>query len=593
MLTKFRTMFHVKLVAVSLIGLMLLTSCGGGGEDANNDDRTEPIEPPDRVVLSLSELTQDTSQGKTIIVDYQGSAFDEGDLSVSVGDTFVESAFLNEQIHLILPLTQLGETSLEFNFGGFSSSLSVDITAAPAIADPPAYVSSVVEDFVAELDTLPEGDWEDEVDALRVAEQALSELSADEIREVAVFLKQNFEPLLRQSNSPVVAQYDEATCRQAINRFLTRKATVAIVIAGVAIYTLVPEPSKMVGLSIGLGALALAIWRSQDAAGKVMATCLNTVVAEFQADLVTTSGVRVAQQDPETISTIHFDEGQARAVTITLAHRFEHEKRPEVLSAIRDLGDLLLRLNDGLRSVVDILPGFLSGLAGGINSFIAKFDGFISTFAGLENPDRVEAANHADFRLEGISDANVSGSITTANSEKLFLTFRFVDRSLVPAAGYVDFSFTLSNPVDDLGDIDVLGRLFASDDVVTVEILSATCTYVRTDTGLFVDGSSYSDRVYKSVVTARATGPVGTEVYGSIDVVSSYGGTTGTGCYASNWSVDTDSYGSCVRGSGEPESTIFTTTIEVLNAGGTRWARAHAVWNDSYATTYLEGIVCQ
>ena len=91
---------------------------------------------PLEVTLSLSELTQDTSQGKAIIVDYQGPSFDADDLRVSVGATPVESVFVDNQIHLILPLTHAGQTTLEFDFGGFSSSLSLNILAAPVISRP-------------------------------------------------------------------------------------------------------------------------------------------------------------------------------------------------------------------------------------------------------------------------------------------------------------------------------------------------------------------------------------------------------------------------------------------------------------------------
>ena len=318
---------------------------------------------PLEVTLWLSELTQDTSQGKAIIVDYQGPSFDADDLRVSVGATPVESVFVDNQIHLILPLTQAGQTTVEFDFGGFLSSLSLNILAAPVIADPPAYVENIAADLVAGLDALREGDWQDEVDALRAVEQALPNLSEDELRELAVFLKQNLEPLLRQLNSPVLAQYDEVACRQAAERFLRSVATTVVVAGGIGIYTVVPEPSKIIGLPILLAGLVLAVQELRQDVDLVMDTCLVTGIDDIQAALVTTTGVKAAQQGPETLNTIHFDENQTKAITIALAHRFEHESRSEVLGAIRNLGSLLLKMNNGLHSVVNVLPGFLSGLS--------------------------------------------------------------------------------------------------------------------------------------------------------------------------------------------------------------------------------------
>ena len=463
MLAKLRTTPSVKLVVVTLIGCLLFTSCGGGGDDTEGGARDESgpntTEPPRRVTLSLSEFTQDTSQGKAIVVDYAGPDFDEEELRVRVGDVSVESVVVDNQIHLILPLTQSGLTALEFDFGDFSSRLSVDITQAPTIADPPAYVSSVVEDLVAELGALPEGDWQNELDALSAAAEELVNLSEAEIRELAIFLKQNLDPHLRQVNAPVVAQFDAAACEDEMRRFTFNGVAVRIAIAAVFVYAAAPEVSKILGIPITLGIAVLATVRLLEATDDLLNACLVSGVADIQAALVTTAGVKVAQQDSETISTIRFDEGQAKAITLSLNRTFDPERRAEFVSAMQGLGDLLLKLNDGLRSVVDILPSFLSWLAGGINSFIAKFDGFISTFAGLENPDRVETVNHADFRLEGISDRNITGSITDASSDRLFLEFNFEDSTRIPQDGCVDFDFTLSTSRGGLRDVSVSSRL--------------------------------------------------------------------------------------------------------------------------------------
>ena len=488
-----------KLFAVSLVGLMLLNACGGGGEDTTNSGRTnDPVRPPNRVTLSLSDLTQDTSQGKTIIVDYQGPAFDEDDLTLSVGDTLVQSTFLDGQIYLILPLTQLGETALAFDFGGFSSSLSVDITAAPAIVDPPAYVSGVVEDLAAELDALPAGDWQDEIDALYAAQQELSNLSANEIRELAVVLKQNVEPLLRQLNSPVVAQFSAAACEAEMQEFVLAGGLVhalkgAFVVAAGAVVALYAPPTFLVAataLSVSVAAVVVGAEAILQATEDILDACLVTAVVELEAGLANIlaapapAGVRVAQDDPETIGRIHFEEGQAQAIILSLNRTFDPEWQPEFVGTMQDVGNLLSKLNTGLRSAVGILPGFFpfSSVARGMNAFIGKLDGFISTFAGLENPGRVERANHADFRLEGIAHPNITGSITAATSEGLSLSFSFRDPSRVPPEGHVDFEFALSNARAGLEAFDVPARLVAGEVIeVTIESLAITCTYLRTE----------------------------------------------------------------------------------------------------------------
>ena len=479
MLTKLVTMSHAKVLVVFLVGLMLLTSCGGGGEDTSDGNETvKPVEPPDEVMLSLSELTQDTSQGKAIIVDYQGPAFDEDDLRISVGDTPVESVFVNDQIYLLLPLTQLGRASVAFDFGDFSSSLYLDIPPAPVIADPPAYVSSLVEDLVADLDAFSEGDWEDEIEALYAAEQELSNLSTAEIRELAVFLKQNVEPALLDLNSPVVAQVDKADCDRSMRRFAGLSVALGVQIYGFAAYLVIPEPSKLAGVVIGGAALLYVVRAARDAAGQVWADCVHTGIEDIRADIdALTTQVQVAQQSPGMISTIQFDAGEPRGISISLQRKLVDEVRTEFVRAAQDLGDGLQKISNGLHYASDLFPR-LSRWSG-IDAFIAKFDGFISRFAGLENPERVEAVDHAGFRLEGISDRNITGSITDAGPERLFLEFNFGDRTTVPQDGCVDFDFTLSNSRAGLEDVNVPGRLCASEEDSEATIVADTSSVME------------------------------------------------------------------------------------------------------------------
>ena len=442
-----------------LIGCLILTSCGGGGGDTEGgtgDKRDSDTTEPTQVTLSLSEYTQDTSQGKLIVVDYQGPAFDEDDLMVSVGDMPVASVVVNSQIHAILPLAESGQTLLAFDFGGFSSNLLLTIRPAPTIADPSAYVSGVIDDLVLSLkDSLPEYAY----DALLEAEQELSNLSEDELSELAIFVKQNIEPVLQQLNSPVVTQYDEAACEEQLENFfigdVTRAASSLGILLGIVMAAI--PGYKLPGLVVivmGVVASYVAIknWKSE--LDLLFDVCLKPLFARIST--VYTASVQVAQ-DPGAISRIRFDEDVARQVYIELVYRFEHERRSEVLGAIQNIGDVLLKVNDGLRQLVDRFPNLSQ--RSNINSFIDTIDGYISHFAGLENLERVEAANHANFRLGGISDANITGSVTSASTEQLVLEFNFEDASRVTQEDCVDFDFTLSNPQDGLEDVIVPASL--------------------------------------------------------------------------------------------------------------------------------------
>lgn len=486
MLAKLRGMSSVKLIAVTLVGCLLLASCGGGEEDGGTRDESRPdtSEKPTQVTLSLSEFTQDTSQGKAISIDYSGPDFDEEELRAWVGDTPVESVFVNDQIHLMLPLTQADETSLEFEFGDFGAAFSVDITEAPQIADPPAYVSGVLDGLVGELDALSDGDWQNEIDALFAVEQDLLNLSEDEIREVAIFLKQNVEPLLLGLHSPVVTQaYDPDTCDRRIKIFLiTHLVTIAaadiisiFLFRSGGIFAL--SNIKILTIMAVTGLIALRITDMNFRA--LWEPCVGRELDSLEAELdeLLAFGPRVAQDGSGTISTIAFNQEEARAITITLAHQLQHERRSEVLNAARRLGNVLLKITDGMRSVVSILPDVLSVVAAGINSSINKFEGFISTFTELENLEGTELANHANFRLEGTSDLNITGRVAAATSEeRLVLQFSFEDLSRVPQDGCVDFDFTLSNSRDDLEDVTVPGRLCADVPAVTIEANSISVT---------------------------------------------------------------------------------------------------------------------
>lgn len=119
-------------------------------------------------------------------------------------------------------------------------------------------------------------------------------------------------------------------------------------------------------------------------------------------------------------------------------------------------------------------------------------------------------------------------------------------------------------------------------DELSVEVLSATCTYVRTDT--------YHD-IYKTVITGRAAGPVGTRVGG--DLIYYGFNILGTGCTA-GWSSGAETYANtCEREPDDAASTTFTITLEVGgNLAGTRQARASVEWGGYYRQDIVD-VLCQ
>lgn len=463
MLTKLRNMPQVKLAAVTLIGCLILTSCGGGGgEEGGETGQPDPgTGEPTQVTLSLSDSTQDTSQGRAIIVDYEGPAFDEDDLSVSVGDTLVGSVVVNDQIHLILPLTESGQTLLTFDFGSFSSDLSLTIDPAPTIADPPAYISELIGDLVTSLDQLREGDLQEIVDALFEAQAELANLSEDELRALAIFFVQNVDPILQQLDSPTVAQFG-AVCGGAINGFigtLSRRslatAMVTVGIGGLVGGFALGPPGLILGAIVGVGAAIVTLDKVQDALNDVLDTCLIKTFSEISIVSAGSSSVEVAQD----LSPLRFDDGVAARLFVEESHRFAHERRSEVSSATRNLVDTLLIVNETLRQLADWFPNLARRF--NLNSFIGKIDRYISEFAAFANPDRVVSADHTNLRLGAISDPNINGVITTATTGSLAIRFAFNNK---PSDDCTGFTFDLLNPVDGYNEHDIPAQLCGSSD---------------------------------------------------------------------------------------------------------------------------------
>ena len=425
MLTEIRNMPQVKLTAVTLIGCLLLTSCGGGGGEGGD---TGGPGPTTEVTLSLADPGQDISQGSVITVDFQGPAFGEEDLVISVGDTSVGGAVIDDQIHFILPLTASGPTLLTFDFGRFSAGLFLDIDPAPEIADPPAYASDLIDDLVFSLDRLDDGDLLELGDALLEAQAELATLSEDELRALAIFFAQNIEPVLQQLDSPVVAQFDLTECDNATGRYLVALVVIAIAVSYTAVGTksasspLIPPKVRLLIVVAAASALVLSFAKALVTGRELSEVCIVKgfdSIFEAVRESVGSSSVQVAQDS----STLRFDNGVATRLVVEENRRFAGERRSEVAGATQELIEGLLNVNEKLRQLAVRFPTLARRF--NLSSFIDRIDRYISEFALLQNPDHVAPADHTNLRLVAISDPNISGAITAATTDAFSMRFAF------------------------------------------------------------------------------------------------------------------------------------------------------------------------
>ena len=155
------------------------------GDDSSGQS-TPPAELA-RPTVALSDLTPDPAQGRVLTMDYSGPDFDAEDLQIYMGDTQVEAVVIGDQIHVLLPVTEQGETVLELYIASYVLELAIDIEPAPTIAEPDTYVAGLADGLIAELGVL-EGDWGSEIDILLGTKQALMDLEEDELYETAILL---------------------------------------------------------------------------------------------------------------------------------------------------------------------------------------------------------------------------------------------------------------------------------------------------------------------------------------------------------------------------------------------------------------------
>ena len=445
---------HVVLYA-SVIAATLTLGC----EEATPVDDVV-ARPQESIDLALSELTPNPSQSQVIIIDYSGPDFDESDLHARVGTDTVVSAFFDNQISLIMPMSASGDTTLSFDFGADrSSTLSVAVSEAPSIPDPEQYLESEISKLLSLLGT--DGDREVS-DALLEAQAELASLSEQELSALAVFYKQNLEPAL--TSSPLTrpsgrsvslaasvpqADFDADKCWDAANdywlqhSFLVKKGSVLLV-GGLLI-------GGPLGYTIAVGAIIYTAKRSADEAGDVLELCLAAAADSLLIELADLSGARVqaqaarrAQVASASRARISMNEGEPQAVTITVTYDMAADIKSRFISAMSQSRNLVGRMKN--------LVGLLT------DRFAGSFDAILERFP--ESAERTEKVAANGFALTSISNSNISGSITGRDGDRLTLTFRFDDRSLVPPEeAYVDFTFTLQNLSIGIDDVTVRARL--------------------------------------------------------------------------------------------------------------------------------------
>ena len=453
---------------VFLACLFMVAACGGGegGESA------APATPLSARV-TLSDSTRDTSQGKVIIVDYQGPAVTSGSsVQVTVGDTVVSGLFAGNSIYLTLPLSESGQTTASFDFGGFSASLSLNIAEAQTIRDPQTYVSDQVDDLISQFASLRSEGYQREYDDLVEVKKQLSNLSEEEMREFAILFKQNLEPLLALEqtagqSAAVRGEYPDGfavprflvsqECNEAVFEFLKNRVVVGWGIAAFAIGTKIAPASPILAGSVAAVSAAVILYKTirivRTNLDKIWDVCIGARILELEGfnaldgRRVTAESLgyfpdggipraagalEIAAQDSE--ERLQFVDDIPRELAISQASRIRHERRAELLEGLSKIRELVVSANR------------VSG--GRLQSLVDALDRYV---------ERSTPADASGIRLSGITNDNIAGTITAAESNKLTLKFEFANAEAVNS--YVDFDFTLSSTIEGVDDMVVNGRL--------------------------------------------------------------------------------------------------------------------------------------
>lgn len=458
---------------VFLACLFMVAACGGG----EGEESTAPATPISARV-TLSDSTRDTSQGKVIIVDYQGPAVTSGSsVRATVGDTVVSGLFAGNSIYLTLPFSESGETAVSFDFGSFSASLKLDIQEAPEIENPRTYVAEQLVDLKRELAPLRSGGYQQAYDAVIRAEEQLADLSEEEIREFAVLFKQNLEPLFAleqtagqgtavRSEHPddftaprfLVSQgFDSSECNEAVIRVLRKIVIIGLGVSTAQVTAAGPVGVVIAGVGVGMAIITLKklVDRDIDA---LWASCLTPgieVALEFlggrrvtakslgyfpDGEIPRVAGAsEIAAQDSE--ERLQFVDDIPRELAISQASRIRHDRREELLEKLSKIRELVVSANR-------VSGGLLQSLVDALDRYV----------------ERSAPADASSIRLSGITNDNITGTITAAESNKLTLKFEFANAEAVNS--YVDFDFTLSSTIEGVDDVVVNGRLMPVADTI-------------------------------------------------------------------------------------------------------------------------------
>lgn len=419
-----------------------------------SNDSVEILVQPARI--SLSTRTPDAAQGKGIILDYEGpQVLEDDELSVRVGGINASAVLIGDQLQLLIPFQAVGTSEVELLINEISATNSIDIEAAPLIEDPRGYVENSVDALAEQLEALQSQGYGEEYQAVLDTRAELDELSEAELVEFAIFYKQNIEPLLtwtRFTASTAKLQrlglkpanfkamdFDETRCNNAQAHYFAGLGIAAAGIAGTgiglhAITTGAGSIPGAIGTGVAIGAIVVGASIAADNAEAVAEYCVGAVAASIAEALNkpnyyhTSQGAEWAKTTARQ-SASSFNDSEGKTLVLNLQYRIKDDNiRSRFLSETGEFKAMLVELN----ALLAVVPGF----EGALNGVIARFP---------NSDERTEPAVAADFVLTEISNANVSGSISSTDGNRMTLSFSFDDETLIPEDGTDSFSYTLVN----------------------------------------------------------------------------------------------------------------------------------------------------
>ncbi len=459
--------------------LVLLALALAGCEDGPAPPKMpgDPKPPAAQVSVRLSALTPEPSQGKVVIIDYEGPAFDESDLRVRLAGEALPATVVEDEIGVLLPLSHSGATLLAFDFGGGrAAALTLNATEAPPIPNPRQYLDTEITKLASALSerAAQESELQGLHEAVLRAQEQLAALDEQEIAYAATLFKQNIEPSLEQLASSGLLQtavlrtagFDATKCNSSMIRSVRLVAkTTAISLFGGLLWTASPGPQSVVLVPMGGVALVYAAFSVPDALGSIVETFGNCMLARVGAiePFLPLSSIQIAQvgavADP--LPRLSFRDGEPLEVNITVAYRIQHDLREGFLSAILKLRSHLLKLTGAARPVCERCAAWLNRQA-----------------ERIPHPDSVEREERvpaSGFVLKGVSNAAVTGTISGVDGDRLSLTFTvdlLADDAMLSDDASLDFDFILANSSIGLDDTAIPGRVFIDVEPVFLDTVS-------------------------------------------------------------------------------------------------------------------------